>query len=112
MKWTELVNLVAALLLSGWVAAFIVQAIKRVRWRSWVKLALAIIVSGLVGIATAWVSGDLIGITAKWGNLTAADVLAFGAVVYGVSAAWYKFYFKGETWAENLGAWPKAAPRE
>lgn len=106
MKWTEIVNLVAALLLSGWVAAFIVQLIKRARWRSWVKLVLAVVVAGLVGIATAWISGDLIGLTAKWGNLTAADVLTFGALVFASAQTWYQFYFKGETWAENLGAWP------
>jgi hypothetical protein len=106
MKWTEVVNLVAALLLSGWVASFIVQLIKRATWRSWVKLALAIVVSALVGLATAWVSGDLIGITAEWGSLTAADVLAFGGLVFASASTWYQFYFKGEAWAENLGKWP------
>jgi len=106
MKWTEIVNLVALLLLSGWVATYIAQAIKRPAWPSGVKLSLAIIISGLVGLAAAWVSGDMIGITAKWGQLTAADVLAFGAVVFAVSAAWFKLYFKGEAWADNLAKWP------
>lgn len=106
MKWTEIVNLVAALLLSGWVAAFVVQLIKRANWKSWVKLVLAIVVSGLVGIATAWVSGDVIGLTAKWGSLTAADVLAFGAIVFTAASTWYRFYFSGQNWAENLGKWP------
>ena len=106
MRWTEIVNLAAALLLSGWVAAFVVQLIKRANWKSWVKLVLAIVISALVGIATAWVSGDVIGITAKWGNLTAADVLAFGAIVFTAAQVWYHKLFGDQEWAQNLGKWP------
>jgi len=107
MHITEILTLVALLLTAGWVGTFIAQAIKRPAWPSSVKLLLALVVAGLVGIATAYLSGSVLGLTAKWGSLTATDVLAFGAIVYTASAVWYNHYFKGAVWAETLGTWPK-----
>lgn len=108
MQITEIITLVALLLTAGWAGAFIAQAIKRPNWPSSVKLALAIIVSALVGIATAYLSGDVFGLTAQWGQLTAEDVLAFGAVVYAAASGWYRLQFRDVDWAKALGEWPKA----
>ena len=108
MKLTEIISLVALLLTAGWCGSFITQAIKRPKWPSSVKLILALVVSALVGLATAYLSGDVFGLTAQWGQLTAADVLAFGAVVYTAAATWYRFYFRDVDWAQSLGSWPKA----
>lgn len=108
MELTEIIMLVALVLTAGWFGAFITQAIKRPNWPSSVKLALALVVSALVGIATAYIAGDVFGLIAQWGQLTAADVLAFGAVVYAAASTWYRFYFKDAGWAESLGIWPKS----
>lgn len=107
MQITEIITLVALLLTAGWVGAFIAQAIKRPAWPSSVKLILALVVSALVGVATAYLSGDVFGLTTQWGQLTAEDVLAFGAVVYAAAATWYRYYFKDTDWARALAAWPK-----
>jgi hypothetical protein len=106
MDILEVLKLVALLLIAGWFGAFISQVIKRPAWPSSVKLLLALVVAAMVGIATAYLSGDVFGLTAKWGQLTADDVLAFAAVVYTAAATWYRFYFRGVDWAEKLGAWP------
>ena len=104
--WMEAITLVATLVTAGWASAYIAQAIKRPAWPSWVKLVLAMVVAALIGLATAWLSGDVLGITAKWGSLTAADVLAFAAVVFTAASIWYKATFKGVPWAETVGEWP------
>lgn len=107
MQLTEIILLVALVLTAGWFGAFITQAIKRPNWPSSVKLVLALIVSALVGIATAYIAGDVFGLIAQWGQLTAADVLAFAAIVYTAAATWYRYYFKDVDWAQTLAAWPK-----
>ena len=107
MELSELFTLLATLLLSGWVAAFITQLIKQSPWASSVKLVLSVVVAGLVGLATAWVTGDVTKFLDLWPNMKADDILTFGVLVYTVSATWYRFYFKDATWAQNLGWWPK-----
>jgi hypothetical protein len=105
-SWTEIITLIATLLASGFFSMWVVQIIKRATWPSSVKLILAIAVAIIVGLAAAWLSGDVLGITKKWGNLTAADILAFGGVVYAISAAWYERYFKGSAWMQTVAAFP------
>jgi len=107
---TEIVTLIATLATTGWLVMFVTQAIKRPSWPSWVKLLLAFVVSGIFGVASAWMSGSVLDITAHWGSLTAADVLAFGAVVYAAAATCYHIYFGDTSWMKGLAAWPWKAP--
>lgn len=106
MQLPEIISLVALVLTAGWFGAFIAQAIKRPAWPSSVKLILSLVVSAAVGLATAWVAGDVLNLIAGWGSLTAGDVLAFAAIVYTAAATWYRFYFTDAPWAERLAAWP------
>ena len=112
MKLTEIITLIATLLTAGWASMYLTQLIKQASWPSGVKLILAVVIAGLVGIATAWLSGDVLGITAKWGHLTAADVLAFGGIVYASAATWFKVYYQGTKWMNSVEAFPvkKATP--
>lgn len=105
MELTELLTLGAILITSGWVAAFLVQLLKRASWPSWVKLVLSIVMAGVVGIASAWLTGDVLGFIGYWGSLTAEQVVTFATLVYGIAATWYRFYFKDATWAKSLGDW-------
>lgn len=106
MEWTELLTLLATLAISGWLSAFLVQLLKRAGWPSWTKLVLSLAMALVVGLATAWLSGDVMGFIGLWGNLTAEQVMTFATGVYVASATWYQFYFKDATWAQSLGAWP------
>jgi hypothetical protein len=81
-----------------------------VTWRSSTKLILAIIVSALFGLAAAWLDGSILHITKAWGNLTAADILAFGGVVYTAAATWYHKYFNGTGWMNTVAAFPAKSP--
>jgi len=109
MQLTELVLLIALVLTAGWFGAFITQAIKRPSWPSSVKLVLALVVSVFVGVASAYIAGDVFGLIAQWGQLTAADVMAFAAIVYTAASVWYHKYFKDVDWAKTLAAWPKSS---
>ncbi len=94
MSTTEIVTLIAMLLVSGGVASFLVQKVKKASWSSRVKYAVAVAFSVAVGLATAWLGGDVLGIISSWGELTAADVFAFLGAVYASSTGFYEVWFK------------------
>jgi len=107
MQLTEWINLIATVLLMGFVSAFIVQAVKRVKWPSWVKLTLSVVVAVLIALATAWKGGYLMPFVELWHKgMTANDVIAFATLIFTSAAAWYRFYFAGSGWAQTLGNWP------
>jgi hypothetical protein len=108
MALTEIITLIATIVVAGWFSAFITQAIKQVKWPSSLKLLLSGIVAGLVALAASWLSGDLLGFVTLWGTggLTAQEVIVYFSGVFASAATWYRFYFKDATWAENLALWP------
>jgi len=108
MQLIQLLTLIATLLASGWVAAFIVQLLKREKWPNWTKLVLSIIVAALVGLATAWLSGDVTRFVTLWksGSVTSDQFLTFAVLIFTSAATWYRFYFKDAAWAQSLGKWP------
>lgn len=107
MQIQQLITLAATVLLSGWLAAVIVQLVKRESWPSWLKLAVALVVSGLVGLAAAWLSGDVTRFVTLWraGALTSDQVVAFGVLVFTSAQVWYHRFFQDQGWARSLGAW-------
>jgi hypothetical protein len=109
MNWQQLVTLAATVLGFGWVSAFIVQLIKRETWPSSVKLILSMVVAALVGLAAAWLTGDVTRFVRLWqaGGVTADQVVAFATLIYASANTWYRFYFSGTGWSASLGAWPK-----
>ena len=111
MNIVQIVTLIATLLVSGWVAAFITQALKRASWPSWTKLGLSMIVAALVGLATAWLSGDVTRFVTLWksGGVTADQFLTFATLIWVSASTWYRFWLKDATWARTLGAWPTGA---
>ena len=108
MATTQLLTFLATIVVSGWLAAFLVQAVKREKWPSSAKLVLAIILSAVVGVATAWLTGSVTTLITLWhhGTLTAAELLTFGAAVFAAAQTWYHIYWSHQTWAASLAAWP------
>lgn len=94
MSATEIISLAAMLVISGGVASYLAQRIKREAWSARIKYVLALVLSGVVGLATAWLAGDVLGIIHGYGSLTAADVFAFLGGVYAAGQAFYVFWFK------------------
>ena len=109
MNWQQLVTLAATVLGFGGVSAFIVQLIKRESWPSSAKLILSMVVAALVGLAAAWLTGDVTRFVRLWqaGGVTADQVIAFATLIYASANTWYRFYFSGTGWSASLGAWPK-----
>jgi hypothetical protein len=77
---------------------YVTQLIKQASWSTRVKLVLAYAVAVAVGLGAAWTAGDVLHITKAWGNLTAADILGFGTVVWGIATVWYHRYFGSASW--------------
>ena len=111
LKTVEIVTLIATLLTAGWVSAFLTQLIKRESWPSSAKLILSMVLAALVGLAAAWLSGDVTHFVTLWksGTLTATEVLTFGALVFASAQVWYHQFWSapGQLWAQKLGAFPK-----
>lgn len=101
MSLLEIITLVAMLLVSGGVASYLVQKIKRASWSSRTKYALALALSAAVGLATAWLAGDVLSLWTQWGSLTAAQVLAVLGAVYATATGFYELWFKGRVAARE-----------
>jgi hypothetical protein len=90
MAWQEIVTLVALLLVGGPLASWLIQLLKRAGWPDGIKALLAYAVSFAVGLAGAWLAGDILGLVSSWGQLTAVEVIAAGTVVWtGATAFFY-----------------------
>ncbi len=98
MSTIEIIGLVAMLLVSGGVATYLVQWVKGTRTlSSRAKWFASIAISVLVGLATSWIAGDVLGLIDKWGSLTAADVFAWIGSVYAVAVGFYEAWVKPRT---------------
>jgi hypothetical protein len=106
MQTTQIVIFVATILTGGWFAAVLVQFLKREQWASSVKLVLAIVVAGLVGLAAAYLTGSATHFITLWkaGQVTAGEVFTFGALIFASAQAWFHHYFGAQGWAQTLGA--------
>ena len=107
MQLTQIITLLATIIGAGWFAAVIVQLLKREQWPSWVKLVIALVVSALVGLAAAWLSGDVTRFVTLWkaGSLTSDQVIAFAVLVFTAAQVWYHKFFADQAWAQSLGKW-------
>lgn len=94
MSVIEIVSLIAMLLVSGGVATYLVQWIKRASWDSRPKWLVSIAISAAFGLATAWLAGDVLGLVSAWGDLTAAQLFAFIGTVYATSTGFYETVVK------------------
>ena len=94
MSATEILTLSAMLLASGGLSSWLVQLIKRASWSARSKYLLALALSAAVGLAAAWLAGDVLGLVSSWGELTAAQVLAFLGGVYAAASGFYALWFK------------------
>lgn len=111
MKAVELVNLAAALITTvvagGWVAAYLTQLLKRTQWPSYLKLILAGVMAGLVGLAAAWLTGDVTRFLELWkaGTVTAEQVLVLGGLIFASAQVWYHKFFGEQGWATTVANW-------
>jgi len=97
MSSIEIVSLIAMLLVSGGLATYLIQWVKRATWSSRPKWLVSIAVSAAFGVASSWLAGDVLGLVSAWGQLTAADVFAFITAVYATSTGFYELYVKPKT---------------
>lgn len=65
-----------------------------VHWSTRAKWLLAVVLSAAVGLATAWLASDVLGLLSAWGSLTAAQVFAFIGAVYATANGFYVLWFK------------------
>jgi general stress protein CsbA len=107
MSLVQIITLLATIITAGWFAAFLVQLIKRAQWASWIKLVLAVVVSALVGLATAWLAGDVTNFVTIWkqGTITSNEVITFATLIFASAQIWYHKFFQDQQWALTLGAW-------
>lgn len=94
MSLTEVITLVAMILVAGGVSSRLVELIKGAHWSARSKWLLAVSLSAAVGLATAWLAGDVLGLLSAWGSLTAVQVFAFIGAVYATASGFYVFWFK------------------
>ena len=94
MSLIEFITLIAMVLVAGGVSSRLVEFIKNVRWSSRAKWLLSVALSAAVGLATAWLVGDVLGLIAAWGSLTATQALAFIGAVYATANGFYILWFK------------------
>ena len=94
MSIIEIVSLIAMLLVTGGLASYAVQLVKRVGLSSRVKWLVSVAISAVFGLATSWLAGDVLGLVATWRELTAADVFAFAAAVYASATGFYELWVK------------------
>ena len=94
MSLTEAITLVAMTLVAGGVSSRLVEGIKRAHWSARAKWLLAVVLSAAVGLATAWLAGDVLGLLSAWGSLTAAQVFACIGAVYTTASGFYVLWFK------------------
>lgn len=107
MALLQIVTLLATIVTAGWFAAVIVQLLKRTQWASWIKLVLSAVVAALVGLATAWFTGDVTSFIDLWkqGTVTAEQVITLATLIFTSAQVWYHKFFKDQQWALTLGAW-------
>lgn len=106
MQLVQILTLIATVITAGWFAAFLTQLIKREAWSSWVKLVLAVVLAALVGLATAWLSGDVTRFVTLWkaGTITADQVITLGVLIFTTAQVWYHKFWPAQGWAQTLGA--------
>lgn len=101
MNWIEIVNLVAALLL-GFILVPLIQWLKGCDWPAAAKQLLAVVICGLVGVAQVWVAGDILGLLPRFGEITAAEIVAIITTVYSGAQIFYHTYWKATATATKL----------
>jgi len=91
---TEAISLAAMILLAGGVSSRLVEWVKGAHWSPRAKWLLAVALSAAVGLATAWLAGDVLGLVSAWGSMSAAQVFAFIGAVYATANGFYVLWFK------------------
>ena len=108
MNLVQIVTVLATVVTAGWFAAFLTQLIKRQQWSSGVKMILGVVIAGLVGLAAAWLTGDVTRFVTVWksGGVTVEQVITLATLIYAAAQVWYHANFQKSAWAQTLEAWP------
>jgi len=99
MSTVELVNLVAAALISGPAVSIATQTIKQAHWDVRTRFAAAVALSALAGCAQAWLNRAVL---QHGETLTGADLVGIICCVFTAATAFYKLYFGRTNWAQAL----------
>ena len=103
MSNAEIVNLVAAAVVSGPVASIATQVVKRARWAAESKFLAAIALSALAGCAQAWLGGGILAVLHDNQAFSSGELVALVGCVFAGASAFYKLYFAQTSWAQTLG---------
>lgn len=98
MKATEIITLVALILVTGSLVTVVFQALKTyLPENNAVRAIAAWAFSVLVALAESWLAGDVLGLIGSWqqGTLTADVIFAYGSGVFAAATATYNAYYKG-----------------
>jgi hypothetical protein len=102
MKASEVVTLIAMILVSGGVTAGLFQLLKKhIPESNSLRRLAAWCLSIVIALAGSWLAGDVWGLIGAWGDgtITAATVFAFGTGVWGVAEGLFRLWYRGETTA-------------
>lgn len=103
----------AALMLTSGLAAFLAHAlIRQTKWPAWLNLALSFVLAGLVGLATAWLNGDVFTLVAGWSTMTGDQLFTFVVFTWTTAQGWYWIVFKSAPWVRKLEGWPGVLTRK
>lgn len=102
MEWNEIIALAVAVILWAPLSVALAQLLKRVSWPDGVKALVSVVAAVIVGVASTWPTGELLGIVGSWGELTSAQIIAYAGVVFAAAQLWYHTYLAGVPWMKRL----------
>ena len=95
MSSGEILTIIASILVWAPVASIMAQLVRRAGWPPWANFVVVTFICYGAGIANSWIAGDLLGLIQSFGDLTAAQVITYGAAVHVFAVGYYLAYFKG-----------------
>lgn len=98
MDATEIITLVAMILVTGGVVSWIFQLVKQyLPTNDVLRVAVVWALCIIVALAEAWLAGDVMGLIGSWqaGTLTAQQIFSWGSGLFAAATAIYNAYYKG-----------------
>ena len=97
MRATEVVTLIAMVLVSGGVTSGIFQALKKyLPEQNNLRRILAWVAAFVIALAGSYLAGDVWGVIGAWGDgsLTAAVLFTYATAIWGAAEAIYRLWYK------------------
>lgn len=89
MSVVEMITLVCMVVVTAGGAVYSVQILTRGHWSDRRKWWAALAVCAVFGLASSWLSGDVLQLWSHWGGWTSAEVYAYVASVVVIAKGFY-----------------------